>query len=216
MPLYADLYLDQIDLTRHTGTQTCQVCKVDSLGELLDRLRSGQICGGQCVHWPRHRVEAFRTAIDAGEALPSVPSLDIPRPTEAGLFELNDPTPDSPIMITGNSQLTHEVLLAVLSTTSAPLWMLSVDSGGHTVDMSLVFKTLTAQTIAAALVGDESTGDESTGNDPRIRGLTGRIILPGLAEGTADGVSELLGRAVEVGPICAAELPLFFGAEWGG
>jgi len=211
MPLYADLYLNQIELARHAGTQTCQVCKVDSLAELLDRLRSGQICGGRCVHWPRQRVEAFRTAIDAGGVLPSIPSLDIPRPTDAGLFELNDPTPDSPVLVTGNSQLTHEVLLAVLSTTSAPMWMVSVDTGGHTVDMALVFKTLTPEAIADALGADESTV-----HDPRIQGLSGRIILPGLAEGAGAPVSGLLGRAVEVGPICAAELPLFFASEWVG
>ena len=209
MPLYADLYLDQIELARHAGTRTCQVCKVDSLAELLDRLRSGQICGGECVHWPRYRVEAFRTAIDAAAALPSIPSLDIPRPTDAGLFELNDPAPDSPVLVTGNSQLTHEVLLAVLSTTAAPMWMVSVDTGGHTVDMSLVFKTLTPEAIAGAFGANESTV-----HDRRIQGLCGRIILPGLAEGAAAAVSELLGRAVEVGPICAAELPLFFGSGW--
>ena len=211
MALYADLYLDQIELTRHAGTQTCQVCKVDSLAELLDRLRSGQICGGQCVHWPQQRVEAFRTAINAGGTLPSIPSLDVPRPTEAGLFELNDPAPDSPALVTGNSQLTHEVLLAVLSTTAAPMWMVSVDTGGHTVDMSLVFKTLTPEAIADALGAHRSTI-----HDPRIPGLSGRIILPGLAEGLTVGVSELLGRPVEVGPICAAELPLFFASQWGG
>ena len=211
MPLYADLYLDQIELARHAGTRTCQVCKVDSLAELLDRLRSGRICGGQCVHWPRQRVEAFRTAIDAGGVLPSIPSLDIPRPTDAGLFELNDPTPDSPVLVTGNSQLTHEVLLAVLSTTSAPMWMVSVDTGGHTVDMALVFKTLTPEAIADALGANESTV-----HDPRIQCLSGRIILPGLAEGAGAPVSELLGRPVEVGPICAAELPLFFASEWVG
>ena len=211
MPLNANLYLDQIEFARHAGTQMCQVCKVDSLAELLDRLRSGQICGGECVHWPRHRVEAFRTAIDATEILPVIPSLDIPRPTDAGLFELNDPTPDSPVLITGNSQLTHEVLLAVLSTTAAPMWMVSVDTGGHTVDMSLVFKTLTPEAIADALGANESTV-----SDPRIRDLSGRFILPGLAEGLAAPVSELLGRPLEVGPICAAELPLFFASEWIG
>ena len=40
MPLYADLYLDQIDLTRHAGTQMCRVCKVDSLAELLEQARA--------------------------------------------------------------------------------------------------------------------------------------------------------------------------------
>ena len=38
--------------------------------------------------------------------------------------------------------------------------------------------------------------------------------LPGLAEALAAPVSEMLGRPVEVGPICAAELPLFFGRGW--
>ena len=209
MPLYANLYLDQIDLTRHAGKEMCQVCKVDSLEELLERLRSGQICGGQCVHWPRERVEAFRTAIDAGQALPAIPSLDTPRPTEVGLFEFNDPTSASPLLITGNSRLTQDVLLAVLSTTSAPMWMISVDTEGHTVDMSMVFKTLTPEAVAGALGAGESVD-----HDPRVKQLCGRIILPGLAESLAGEVSELLGRAVEVGPICAAELPLFFGSEW--
>jgi len=199
MPLHADLYLDRIDFNRHAPAATCEVCHVDSLPELLDRLRSGKICGGQCVHWPRERVEAFRMAIDAGETLPVVASLDVPRPTETGPMELNEPTADSPVLITGNSQLTHEVLLAVLSTTAAPLWMISVDTAGHTVDMSLVYKTLTVEAIAHAV---------------RTADFTGRIILPGLAESLAAPLSQQLNRPIETGPVCAAELPLFFGSEW--
>ncbi len=203
MPLHADLYLDRIDLARHAPAATCEVCHVGSLDELLDRLRSGRIAGGQCAHWPRERVEAFRTAIDAGETLPNIPSLDVPRPVEAGPLELNEPTPDSPVLITGNSRLTHEVLLAVLSTTSAPMWMLAVDTAGHTVDMSLVYKTLSAAPIADAI----RTGGSAD--------FTGRIILPGLADSLAAPVSELLDRPIETGPICAAELPLFLGTDWG-
>jgi len=201
MALEADLYLDRIDWARHADTETCQVCRVDSLGELLDRLRSGRICGGQCPHWPRERVEAFRSAIDAGQVLPTIPSLSVPRPTEAGLLDLNGPTAVSPLLVTGNSQLTHEVLLAVLSTTTAPMWMLSVDTAGHTVDMSLVYDTLTAEAVSEA--------HQSHGQD-----LTGRIILPGLAERLAAPLSKMLGRPAEVGPVCAAELPLFFASEW--
>ena len=29
-----------------------------------------------------------------------------------------------------------------------------------------------------------------------------------------DSLEELLDRSVEVGPVCAAELPLFIGADW--
>ena len=204
MPLYADLYLDRIDLTRHTGTQTCQVCRVDSLAELLNRLRSGEFCPGQCPHWPRERVEAFQMAIDAGKVLPRIPSLSVPQPAEPGLFDVNGPTAGSPVLITGNSRLTHEVLLSVLSTTTAATWMLSVDTGGHTVDMSLVYGTLTPEAIVKAIQAGESTAEA----------FTGRTVLPGLAEKLARPVSDMLGRPVEVGPICAAELPLFFGSDW--
>jgi len=204
MPLYADLYLDRIDLARHAGTETCRVCQVESMEELLDRLRFGRFCPGQCPHWPRERIEAFRMAINAGKVLPAVPSLDLPRPTKAGWFDLNGPTAVSPALITGNSRLTHEVLLAVLSTTTAPMWMVAVDTGGHTLDMSLVYRTFTPQAIAKALGAEDS----------RARDFTGRIILPGLAETLVTPVSEMLDRAVEVGPICAAELPLFFARDW--
>jgi CO dehydrogenase/acetyl-CoA synthase gamma subunit (corrinoid Fe-S protein) len=82
--------------------------------------------------------------------------------------------------------------------------LVCVDTGGHTVDMSLVFETLTSGAIASALQADAS----------RAHGFAGRIILPGLAEALATPVAEMLGRPVEVGPVCAAELPLFFAADW--
>jgi hypothetical protein len=203
MPLNADLYLDRIDLARYAGSETCRICQVDSVAELVDRLRSGRFCAGQCPHWPRERVEAFRLAISAGQALPTIPSLQVPRPTAAGWFDLNEPRKSSPALITSNSQLTHEVLLAVLSTMSAPLWMVSVDTGGHTVDMSLVFGTFTADAIARTLET----------HDTRPSDFTGPILLPGLAQPLATPLSERLGRPIQVGPICAAELPLFLMAE---
>jgi len=204
MPLHADLYVDKIDLDRHIGGATCDVCRVASPGEFIERLRSGQIRSGECPHWSAERIEAFRYALDAGETLPTIPSLEVPRPAEVGLFDLNEPTHDSPLLVTGNSSLTHEVLLAVLSTATAPMWMLSVETGGHTVDMSMVYRTLTAEGVARAVAGEERLADT----------FVGRVILPGLAGPLAEPLSALLGPRVEVGPICAAELPLFMGPAW--
>ena len=68
------------------------------------------------------------------------------------------------------------------------------------LDMSLVYGTLTDVAIARALEVDDSPAQD----------FTGRIILPGLAAGLAAPVSQIVGRPVEVGPICAAELPLYF------
>jgi hypothetical protein len=199
MPPLADLYLDRIDFRRHADLEICRVCQVDSLEELLDRLRAGQITGGRCPHWSRERVAVFRLALDAGQSLPVIPSLDIPRPIEPGVHALNGATAEAPALVTGNSEFTQEVLLAVLSTTTAPMRLVTVDTGGHTLDMSLVFETLTPAAIARAL---------------RVGDFAGRIILPGLAEDLAAPVSEILHCPIEVGPVCAAELPLFFGADW--
>jgi hypothetical protein len=204
MPIYADLYLDRIDLARHAGGETCEVCHVDSWEELVERLRSGRFCSGQCPHWPRARVEAFLVALDAGNVLPRIPALQVPQPAGAGLMDLNRPTGASPVLVTGNSRLTHEVLLAVLSTTTSPMWVLSIDTGGHTVDMSLVYQTLTPQAVCDAVRDGQRRADA----------LLGRIILPGLAERFAAPVTEMLGRRVEVGPVCAAELPLYLGPDW--
>jgi len=204
MPLSADLYLDQIDLARHWGRETCEVCHVDSLQELLERLRAGRVCIGQCLHWTKERVEAFQIALDSGCVLPQIPCVSVPQPVEAGLFGVNGPTAASPVLVTGNSRLTHEVLLSVLATTSKPMWMLAVDAGGHTVDMSLVYATFTAEAIVGALAL----------HTEGCSGQSRRIILPGLAEPLARDVSHQLGCPIEVGPICAAELPLFFGSDW--
>lgn len=214
MPLHADLYLDRIDLARYASGETCQVCHVDSMDELVERLRAGRVCAGACRHWTPQRLDAFRAAVTAEEYLPRIPSLDVPRPAEVGLFDLNDPDPRSPLIITGNSMLTHEVLLAVLSTSTAPMWMLSVDTGGHTVDMSMVYETLTPRAVADAIRKARSDADTAERGTNLSDDFSGRIILPGLAATIAEPLSATLDGPVEAGPICAAELPLFFGDAW--
>jgi CO dehydrogenase/acetyl-CoA synthase gamma subunit (corrinoid Fe-S protein) len=115
------------------------------------------------------------------------------------LMELNDPGPADPILVTGNSELTQQVLLAVLSTTTLPLGVLFTDTRGDTLDMALILGSFTAERIGRSLDGVRKGGP---------------LILPGLAGSLADGTREVTGRPVEVGPICAAELPLVFGERW--
>jgi hypothetical protein len=69
--------------------------------------------------------------------------------------------------------------------------------------MSLVYGTLAPEAIASTLGGD----------GPEMQDFAGRIILPGLAESLAAAVSQIVNRPVEVGPVCAAELPLFFSLD---
>jgi len=42
------------------------------------------------------------------------------------------------------------------------------------------------------------------------------LVLPGFAAGIRDQLAAATGFTVEVGPVCAAELPLFFVERWFG
>jgi CO dehydrogenase/acetyl-CoA synthase gamma subunit (corrinoid Fe-S protein) len=40
------------------------------------------------------------------------------------------------------------------------------------------------------------------------------LVLPGFAAGIRNELAAATGSPVEMGPVCAAELPLFFGGSW--
>ena len=197
-----DLYLKKIELEKYCPAESCEVCKVESFGDFVAKLESGEVKSGACPHWPAGRLEAFRLAVTASDYIQPVPMLDLPRPATAGLIELISGD-DAPVLVTGNSEFTQAVMLAVLAMATQPLRLLSVDCQGHTVDMAMIFKALTAEKIANAFT---DAGLDAA----RAR----RVVLPGLASTLAPELEQQLGRAVEVGPICAAELPLFLGEDF--
>jgi len=135
------------------------------------------------------------------EILPEVEVLQLPNPGPTGLTPINRPEEDSPILVSGNSRLTIEVLSAVLSTTLSPFWYLVVDTDGHTVDMAMVYEVLTAERVVQGLIREKTSQVA-----PKSA-----LFLPGLAAPIRDNLAEQSGRSVTVGPVCAAELPLFFG-----
>jgi CO dehydrogenase/acetyl-CoA synthase gamma subunit (corrinoid Fe-S protein) len=69
------------------------------------------------------------------------------------------------------------------------------------VDMAMVYEALTAERIVQGLFQEkvDRIAPEST------------LFLPGFAASIHDQLAEQSGRPVTVGPICAAELPIFFG-----
>ncbi len=200
--LRAHLYADRIPLESYVKGEDCRACGFSSREEFLARLREGSLRPERCRLDP-HRFSALLWAARAEDHLPAVEVLQLPSPGPVGLVALNDPGPGAPILVSGNSTLTIEVLSTVLATTSSPFWYLTVDTGGHTVDMALLFKTFTAEGIHKSLVETRllETADRS------------EVILPGLAANLARELLSRIELAVRVGPVCAAELPLFFGPD---
>ena len=200
--LRADLYQDKVSLDPYLSTGDCRACGFRDRKEFLERLRSGRLRPDSC-QLSKARFLALMWAARPDEILPPTEVLQLPSPGPSGLYPMNDPGLDSPVLVSGNSELTIAVLSAVLATTISPFWYLVVDTDGHTVDMALVYKVMNADRIVNAF--------EQEGLNPKAPEST--IYLPGLATPLCEELAERIGRPTLPGPVCAAELPLFFGEE---
>jgi len=194
-PPEADLYLDQIDVRRY--------CRTNAQSRTREHCRyeEEKTCVDDCPLLPPLQQRAMNTVLRAKDYLPSVPSITAPRPIDPGLIPINDPDGNALVLVTANSSLTFDVLLAVWSQGVTPAWFLPVDCLGNTVDMAVVFGEFRAERLALAVSG--------SGAEDRIGHR--RMIVPGLTAPLARDFEKATGWEVEVGPICAAELPLFLG-----
>lgn len=200
----ADLYLLRLQWLPYLTLDECRACGFQSCEEFLARLQNGEINLSTCTAFSPPKRFALQFALTGAATIPPVEALPLPQPTRAGLYEINRPGPEAPVLITGNSEITLTVLTAVLATTTSSFYLLLVDSRGDTVDMAMIYESLTAARIAAALEAERLADRVSQR----------RLVLPGLAASLQKPLQALCGWEVQVGPICALELPLFFGDYW--
>jgi CO dehydrogenase/acetyl-CoA synthase gamma subunit (corrinoid Fe-S protein) len=201
--LQADLYENKINVEPYISSNDCRACGFHSREEFLKKLRSGSLKPSHCK-MAKMRFFSLLWAVKPNEILPEVEVLQLPAPGPTGLFPINQPGKKSPVLVSGNSKITGEVLTAVLSTTLSPFWYLVVNTDGHTVDMAIVYKVMTAERVVQEISSEnlDHIAPEST------------LFLPGFAAEIRDDLTAQSGRHVKIGPVCAAELPLFFGNEF--
>jgi hypothetical protein len=202
--LTADLYFDRIDLARHLTPEEAALAGARDPAELAARLKSGALTLDDCPFFPPGKRHALQIALAPAEYLPPVPSLELPRPVPPDLLELNDPGPEAPLLVTGNSEFTLTVMTALLALTVSPLYLLLVDCRGDTVDMAMVYRSFTPQRLDQGL----------TTHRLAARLSHRRLILPGVLAPLRAELAAYTGWEIEVGPLCVAELPLFLGEAW--
>jgi len=202
--LLADTYGDRIDFLRYLPQTDCAACGEKTCEGFVEGLKSGKKEAEDCPHLPANLYYPFQVALDADNILPTFPCLTDPRPGPTGLVEINAPDGGSPLLVSGNHVHTQDVITAVLSTTRSPFFVLFTDTRGNTVDMAVIYKALTAEQIIKDL--RSSVAIEKISHQ--------EIILPGLAGVVAQELKKTAHLKVLVGPICAAELPLFLAERW--
>ena len=204
MMLLADTYLDRIDFLKYLPQTDCGECGAISCQEFVNDLKQGSKRPEDCPDISESLYYPFQVALDADNLLPKFPCLTVPRPGPTGLTEINTPDDASPILISGNNVHTQDVITSILGTTKSPFFLLFADTRGDTIDMAVILESLTVEVISREVV--ESGILQRTSHQD--------IVIPGLASSMHDELKESTGWKVTVGPICAAELPLFFGERW--
>jgi CO dehydrogenase/acetyl-CoA synthase gamma subunit (corrinoid Fe-S protein) len=203
--LKANLYADRITIAPYLTPEECRALGGPECAGVVARLQDGSLKPEDCLALSPARRQALTLAVRALEILPVVQSLELPRPVPADLFELNEPGPDSPVLVTGNSEFTLEVVTGLLAYTVSPFYLLIIDTRGDTVDMSMIYRSFTPQRL------DQGLEEHHLAEKVRHR----QLIIPGVVGPLKDELASYTGWEIRVGPICIAELPLFLGeAHW--
>jgi ferredoxin len=134
----------------------------------------------------------LRDALQAGLRL-------LPWPTEPGLRSSGNPGPLSPVIVTGNYDLTVRRVLQALEGTDA--WVVVAPSGGINVWCAAAGGHLSAHHVVTAL--------KTSGVEKRVRHR--RAVLPQLAATGVEAreVSRRCGWTVRFGPVYAEDLPRY-------
>jgi len=123
-----------------------------------------------------------------------------PIQVQPGLYEINNPKPDSPALVTTNFSITYFSVANEVEATGMPAWLLVTDAEGMSVLTAWAAGKFDAERIAKA-VKQFGVADKISHK---------RIVLPGhVAVLSGELENELPGWEVKVGPREAVDLPSY-------
>lgn len=142
--------------------------------------------------------------LDAAHALPLFvlrqniyTDPQVPIQVKAGLYPINNPGKDAPILFTTNFSLTYFTVAGDIEKSKVPAWLLVVDTEGLSVMTAFSAGKLSAETVLEAV---QSTGAaEKSGRNV--------IIMPGMLSRMSGKLQELSGMKVIVGPRESSGIP---------
>ena len=123
-----------------------------------------------------------------------------PIQVQPGIYEINSPKPESPVLVTTNFSITYFSVANEVEGSGLPAWLLVTDAEGMSVLTAWAAGKFDAERIAKA-VKSFNVADKVTKK---------RIVLPGhVAVLSGELEEELAGWEIRVGPREAVDLPAF-------
>ncbi len=128
-----------------------------------------------------------------------------PLATTQGIYEINHPTEDSPVMITSNFSLTYFIVSGEIENSRVPSWLLVKDTEGLSVMTSWAAGKFSADIIAPFV--------KKSGIEAKVKHR--KLIIPGYIAAESGGLEEeLQGWKIMVGPREAAHIPAYLKNSW--
>ena len=100
----ANLYLDEINFLKYLNKDDCVQCGFSTCHDFLEAIKTGAKAPHDCTFLNDNKAYALETVCNMKNLWPEVPLLLHPRPAQTGLVELNNPDPQSLLLISGNNQ----------------------------------------------------------------------------------------------------------------
>jgi acetyl-CoA decarbonylase/synthase complex subunit gamma len=123
-----------------------------------------------------------------------------PIQVQPGIYEINSPTPDSPVLVTTNFSITYFSVANEVEGSGLPAWLLVTDAEGMSVLTAWAAGKFDSERIAKS-VKEFGVADKVSNK---------RIVLPGhVAVLSGEVEEELPGWEIKVGPREAVDLPSF-------
>ena len=186
------------DILKYLPMKNCGACGKESCEKFAAALSKGEAEIVDCPEIGMDIKESLKGGLsirlvvrEADYSMTTVPELLIP---------VNDPDENSPVLLTGNSNVTLYVLLLIFERTpGVSAWIIPSDTHGFTIDHVMEMKVMTPMSVLKALNASEISGKVNS----KV------MIIPGLCEGLERGIATMTKWKVVVGPKSGFELPAY-------
>jgi acetyl-CoA decarbonylase/synthase complex subunit gamma len=193
-----DLYkLKEEDLMRYLPDIDTPSCGGSPRADLARALVAGKMKAVECGAIDRKLAEVMDAVLGIDIHLPESDPMQQKVPER--LFEYNSPDASSPVIITGNSVITHQILKLIFEASKIKAFVMPVDTNGFTLDNAVVEGVLTPLAVMKAIT-DSGIAAKTSGR---------RAVISDLAKGQKSGIERITRWTLEVGPVSGFELPLY-------
>jgi len=193
-----DLYwLKAEDLVRYLPEGDSSTCGAHSWAEFAQMLVDRRARATECAKLDHRLAETIDGVLSVDVRLPE--SDPMQEKVEERLFEYGSPDADSPVILTSNSKLTHQILKLIFDAAKVRAFVVPVDTNGYTLDNAVAAGAFSPMAVMKALTDSGIAG--------KVSGR--RAIIPGLAVGLKGTIERITRWSLEVGPVSGYELPLY-------